>query len=478
MVAGQNGPWRPMAWGVKIGGLMREVGTRAEEKMRGGDYWRWGVAWVVMALWLPLLSLGCEERLGIDDGSFSCTGDAQCGAGWVCGVGGVCELAADVAPPEETSDGPLDAGDVGDETAPEDVPESDAVTDVEVDTGCVEGEAWCEGACIEVLWDDDNCGDCGVVCTEEMSCVLGRCLCPGGLENCGDVCVDTRDEVAHCGACDSPCGAGESCGGGRCLPFACPLGFVRVGAGDFVMGSEENEPGRDVDEAAFAVRLTRDYCIQAKEVSQVEFLSAMGFNPSAHASCGSSCPVETVNWHEAAAYANVRSVSEGLPACYTCEAVAGRLTCEVALNPYTCLGYRLPTEAEWEYAARAGTVTAFHAGDLLHLGCSPVDPVLNGVGWYCGNSAGPQPGGGKAANPWGLYDMSGNVFEWVNDWYAPYPGIMVVDPAGPGTGEYRMRRGGSWAHESEYSRHAARIGDEPTVRAGFLGFRMARLVPF
>jgi formylglycine-generating enzyme required for sulfatase activity len=129
---------------------------------------------------------------------------------------------------------------------------------------------------------------------------------------------------------------------------------------------------------------------------------------------------------------------------------------------YRCTGYRLPTEAEWEYAARAGSSEARYAS-------------LDAIAWYSGNSgSATHPVGQLQANAWGLYDMLGNVWEWTHDWYAYEYGGAVPDPVGPSGGSYRVGRGGSWSYDAAYVRAAYRSLYDPGNRGGDLGFRLAR----
>jgi formylglycine-generating enzyme required for sulfatase activity len=235
----------------------------------------------------------------------------------------------------------------------------------------------------------------------------------------------------------------------------CPEGFVRIEPGRFTMGSPRSEEGRLHSEAQHAVTLTRGFCLMATEVTQGQWQAVMGRNPSRFTSCGASCPVETVSWDDAVAYANRKSQAEGLQPCYEGSTFVG----------VGCTGYRLPTEAEWEYAARAGTTGARHGS-------------LDAVAWHVGNSGRTtHPVGQKQANAWGLYDMLGNVWEWTSDWYGSYPGGAVTDPVGASRGSTRVLRGGSWLDRANYARAANRYNCGPDCRNDFFGFRLARSLP-
>ena len=187
-----------------------------------------------------------------------------------------------------------------------------------------------------------------------------------------------------------------------------------------------------------------------------------------------ACPVERVTWAEAAAYCNALTAQGEVPltACYS--PAGERLD-------NTCTGYRLPTEAEWEYAARAGTETTFSSGQLVALDCN-LDANLDRVGWYCGNSAtqngrATHPVRRREANDWGLFDMHGNVAEWVEDRYAAnYGGVgeVTLDPTGSAAGVARVVRGGDYLSPSQDVRSAARSNAQQGSRLDSVGFRCVR----
>jgi hypothetical protein len=234
----------------------------------------------------------------------------------------------------------------------------------------------------------------------------------------------------------------------------CPIGYLRVASGSFRMGSPEDEEGRDDDETQHKVEITRAFCLKATEVTQEEWQAVMGANPSRFVGCGGDCPVEQVNWDEAVAFANTLSRKEGLEECYNGQTFAG----------LSCKGYRLPSEAEWEFAARAGTKGATYA-------------ALADVAWHDENSgAQPHRVGQKRPNAWGLYDMLGNVWEWTGDFYDAYMG-EVTDPTGPWTGGPRVGRGGAWDASGRSARVAGRSGAAPGTRSGSIGFRLAITAP-
>ena len=223
------------------------------------------------------------------------------------------------------------------------------------------------------------------------------------------------------------------------------MSFVRIPAGTFVMGSDSSDVFYQGDEfPAHEVTLTRDYWLGQFEVTQAQYEAVMGHNPSVFQRLPQSGdrPVDMLSWDDAQAFI-------------------------VQLNALGLGRFRLPTEAEWEYACRAGTASLFPWGDDLAPG-----PLLAHA-WYNSRAEGrSHPVGLKAANPWGLYDMCGGVWEWCQDWHGPYPVAKQVDPTGPDSGTRRIYRGGSWFNEPEALRPANRHGHPPATRGPNSGLRL------
>jgi len=212
-------------------------------------------------------------------------------------------------------------------------------------------------------------------------------------------------------------------------------------------------PGRFLREGG-EVLLTRGFLMEKTPVTQAQWLAVMGSNPSTFK--GTGLPVENVSWLDAISYCNAMSKASGLDAAYL---VNGD---KVSWKGLDCAGFRLPTEAEWEYACRAGT-TGDRYGEL------------DAIAWYSGNSGGKtHPVGRKQPNDVKLYDMLGNVWEWCWDWYDNYPSGLVKDPIGPESGSYRVLRGGSWGSDAEIASASNRRSWPPGYRIGDLGFRLAR----
>ncbi|MDO4575855.1 MAG: SUMF1/EgtB/PvdO family nonheme iron enzyme [Planctomycetia bacterium] len=220
-------------------------------------------------------------------------------------------------------------------------------------------------------------------------------------------------------------------------------------AGSFMMGSPSSETGRDDDETQHRVTLTKGFWMLETEVTQAMWESVMGDNPSNFK--GSDLPVEKVSWDD-------------------CQEFCQKLRSQG-------LNVQLPTEAQWEYACRAGTTTALNNGKNLtdeEYNCAH----LNEVAWYDWQNENMTTHvvGQKKPNAWGLYDMHGNVWEWCADWKGDYPSYSVTDPTGPASGSYRVNRGGCWVSSAKYCRSANRDSNTPTDRYSDLGFRPV-LVP-
>jgi len=363
--------------------------------------------------------------------------------------------------------------------------------------------------------------------------------CAGEVYDCHDhgVCND-YDDVCTCDPtwggdyCDR-CAEGFHDVEGQCITD----GFVPIAAGSFWMGSPEDEPGNIAwEEARHYVVLTRPFEVMTHEATQAEYETLIGFNTSCHGplgepygvgECGPDCPVEGVNWYDALFYANELSLGHGIQPCYVFENVqcfgsdavpgvdpwecydpalefTGIKRADVSLvgvdSVYECEGYRLPTEAEWEYATRAGTETALYSGPLTSLHpLDPPDPNLDRIGWFVQNAVadyggvsdcksifgegvtcGPHPVGLKEPNAWGLYDTIGNVWELVWDPYQRQydlttPEDPAIDPFGADYWDV-VRRGGAFDSMANYCRSASRGGVhfDPSSSYCNQGFRLVR----
>jgi formylglycine-generating enzyme required for sulfatase activity len=237
--------------------------------------------------------------------------------------------------------------------------------------------------------------------------------------------------------------------------------FVFIQGGTFTMGSPASEKERlDWEGPQHQVTISKGFWMGKYEVTQKEWVEVMGSNPSRFK--GDNLPVESVSWYEAIDYCNKRSAKEGLMPAYT------RNRKKVTWNK-NANGYRLPTEAEWEYACRAGTTTPFSTGGN----------ITTDQANYYGNAKGTYRQktwavGSGAANSWGLYDMHGNVYEWCWDWYGSYASGSQTDPTGAVSGDFRVHRGGCWNSRAQYLRSAGRVYSTPSLRYGDGGFRLVR----
>jgi formylglycine-generating enzyme required for sulfatase activity len=293
--------------------------------------------------------------------------------------------------------------------------------------------------------------------------------------------------------------------------------MVWINPGIFLMGSPVDEPETFDDEVLHQVTLTEGFYMGIYPVTQKQYLEVMGENPSScpipgfdgFADRWEEFPVDSVNWYEAIVFCNKLSMNKGLSPAYTIykrtapgannpdnwEDVPGNWSTnpnDWGSIPYSdsarwnlvretagSNGYRLPTEAQWEYACRAGTTGPFNTGDNI------TTDQANYLGWYPYNNGGefdPEgecffqtiPSGMYEPNAWGLYDMHGNVAEWCRDWHGSYRRAENTNPTGPNSGEYRIVRGGSFLSDGGYLRSAYRNGETPDIFDQTIGFRIVR----
>jgi len=241
--------------------------------------------------------------------------------------------------------------------------------------------------------------------------------------------------------------------------------FVYVAGGTFSMGSAY---GFSFEKPVHAVTVS-DFFMAKTEVTQKEFKELMGFNPSNFK--GDNLPVEQVTWYDALAFCNAKSRKEGLKEVYTVSWVRkdsdGNITSADVSVDWSASGYRLPTEAEWEWAARGGKSSCGYT----YAGGNDAGSVA----WYDGNSRGKtQAVGTKSPNELGIYDLSGNVWEWCWDWWEGYVSSSQTDPKGPSSGSNRVIRGGSWDYNVSFLRASYRGSYTPNSRYFNIGFRPVR----
>ena len=237
---------------------------------------------------------------------------------------------------------------------------------------------------------------------------------------------------------------------------------------EFQMGSEDGDPD---EKPVHTVRFTKDFMIGKTEVMQRDYKTMLGVNPSKFR--GDSLPVDKITWFDAVLFCNALSKYHGLDTVYEYTEVIGTpgdnsQLADVKIHSGEN-GYRLPTEAEWEYACRGGTTTKYYWSNS-----SDID-TIGMYAWYSKNSGNETHNiGEKLANDYGLYDMSGNLYEWCNDWYGNYNDTAAVDPAGPAGGSGRVIRGGNWLTTAKYCKVSYRGYTNAAFSCSAIGFRIAR----
>jgi formylglycine-generating enzyme required for sulfatase activity len=269
--------------------------------------------------------------------------------------------------------------------------------------------------------------------------------------------------------------------------------MLQITGGAFTMGSPSTEAGRSSNETQHSVTLTQSFKMSRFQVTQGQYQAVMGTNPSYFTTANGRAPfggeiderrpVEMVSWYDAIVFCNKLSVMEGLDPVYSISdstnpddwgavPTNNNATWNAVVMVPNANGYRLPTEAEWEYACRAGTTTAFNDGNDDYTDATEVGKMA----WYSGNAGSKTHQVGlKTPNAWGLYDMHGNVWEWCWDWYGTYASGAQTDPTGAVTGAARVIRGGYWSFIAQNLRSAIRDGSYPYFRDYHnIGFRLVR----
>jgi len=355
----------------------------------------------------------------------------------------------------------------------------------------LDGSCVCIPNCDGKECGSDGCmGECGT-CPTNSYCLSGECVCTPdcsgkvcGLDGCGGT----------CGWCD----AGTECVEGWCLELpvnSCLGAWCSIGTATYTLGASTGEFCAGADEWEWQAQLTRSFLIGAHEVTQDEYTQVTGVMPIPGGQCiYGTCPLTQISWWDALDFANRKSKAEGLNPCYTfsgCTGTPGQgcagddcsgsYICSMASFDTMCDGYRLPTEAEWEAAARAGVRTQLTNGDLESADlCTSCDPATTQeqIAYTCSNSLGVlNIGGYLLGNAMGLVDVLGNAAEWTWDGYQPLPTGTVTDPQGSLLAVERVVKGGSYKDLKGDVRLGARVAVPGNARRADIGLRLARTIP-